>query len=97
MRSPFLPTYAAFPTLWLGTLVLATSGGRPAVARATVAIIALVSLSWGIGFMPPLVNASWTTVQTIAAFALVTIACVALRDPATSPARLSAAPERVTA
>jgi hypothetical protein len=98
MRSPFLPTYAAFPTLWLGTLVLATSDGRPAVARATVAIIALVSLSWGIGFLPPLANASWTTLQTIAAFALVTITCVALRDPATSPAPLSsAAPERVTA
>jgi alpha-1,2-mannosyltransferase len=97
MRSPFLPTYAAFPTLWLGPLVLATSGGRPAVARATVAIVALVSLSWGIGFMPPLVNASWTTLQTIAAFGLVAITCLALRDPATSPAPLSAAPERVTA
>jgi alpha-1,2-mannosyltransferase len=97
MRSPFLPTYAAFPTLWLGTLVLATSGGRPAVTRATVAIVALVSLSWGIGFMPPLVNASWTALQTIAAFALVTIACAALRDPAGSPACLSTVPERVNA
>lgn len=97
MRSPFLPTYAAFPTLWLATLLLATSVGRPAVIRTTVALVVLVSISWGIGFLPPLVNASWTTAQTIGAFALVTMACLALRDPATSPARLSAAPERVTA
>lgn len=97
MRSPFLPTYAAFPTLWLASLFLATSRGRPVVIRTTVAIVALLSFSWGIGFLPPLVNASWTTAQTIGAFALVTMACLSLRDPATSPARLSAAPERVIA
>lgn len=95
MRSPFLPTYAPFPTLWLGTLVLATSAGRPSVVRATVAIMALVSLSWGIGFLPPLVSASWSTAQTLGAFALVTMACLSLRDPAPERTGLSPAAERV--
>ena len=85
MRSPFLPTYAAFPTLWLATLVLATSGGRPAVTRAVVGITLLVSVSWGIGYLPPLANASWTTAQTIGAFAMAALACRSLREPAAAP------------
>lgn len=97
MRSPFLPTYAAFPTLWLATLFLATSRGRPAVIRTTAAIVVLVSISWGIGFLPPLVNASWTTAQTIGAFALITMACVSLRDSAIAPARAPGASDVVSA
>jgi hypothetical protein len=93
MRSPFLPTYAAFPTLWLATLVLATSAGRPAAFRATIAILAMVSISLGIGFLPPLVNASWTTAQTLAAFALAVMTCAALRDSSTAPARVPGVPE----
>lgn len=97
MRSPFLPTYAAFPTLWLGTLMLATSDARSPVFRATVAILVLVSFSWGIGFVPALANAAWTTAQTLGAFALATMACVSLRDPAPVPARARTAADLVSA
>jgi hypothetical protein len=97
MRSPFLPTYAAFPTLWLATLVLSGSAGRPGVFRATVAILAVVSISMGIGFLPPLVSASWTTAQTLAAFALAAITCASLRAPSTAPARVQATPGMVSA
>ena len=82
MRSPFLPTYAAFPTLWLATLVLATSGGRPSRIGTIVTLMLVLSISWGIGYLPPLANAAWTTVQTLAAFTLVLIACRSLREPA---------------
>ena len=81
MRSPFLPTYAPFPSLWLATLMIATHVNGAAVVRATIGIGLLLSLSWGIGFLPVSVGATWTTIQTIAAFALVTIACPALREP----------------
>jgi hypothetical protein len=85
MRSPFLPTYAAFPSLWLATLIVATHGERPAVVRATIGIGLVLSFSWGIGFLPPLVNGTWTTLQTIAALALAAIACRSVRDPAAVP------------
>ena len=80
MRSPFLPTYAPFPSLWLATLVIATYANRPAVVRATIGVGLLLSFAWGIGSVPALVNAAWTTVQTMAAFVLVTITCRALRE-----------------
>jgi hypothetical protein len=97
MRSPFLPTYGAFPTLWLGTLFLAAHAGRPGVVRATVAILILVSFSWGIGFVPALANASWTTAQTVGAFALAAMTCVSLRDPALTETPAHAAPGLVSA
>ena len=97
MRSPFLPTYGGFPTLWLATLVLAASAGRPAVVRATIAILAVVSISMGIGFAPPLVNATWTTVQTFAAFALTLMACASLGTSPPVAARATAAPDMVSA
>jgi hypothetical protein len=87
MRSPFLPTYGAFPSLWLATLVIAAHGDRPAIARAAAGIGLLLSISWGIGYLPPLANGSWTTAQTIAAFALVAMACRTLREPATADRR----------
>jgi len=62
-------------------LVIAAHVNRAAVVRATIGIGLLLSLSWGIGFLPVQVNATWTTIQTIAAFALVTIVCRALREP----------------
>jgi alpha-1,2-mannosyltransferase len=84
MRSPFLPTYAAFPTLWLATLMIATGTARPAVARAAIGVAVIASISWGIGYLPPLANAAWTTIQTIAAFVLVVLACRSLRQPGSS-------------
>ena len=85
MRSPFLPTYAGFPTLWLATLVLATGVARPGLVRAVIGISVVIWFSWGIGYLPPLVNATWTTIQTIAAFVLVALACRSLRGPAPAP------------
>lgn len=94
MRSPFLPTYAAFPTLWLMTLVVATSRAEPGLARAAIGVGVLLSLSWGIGYLPPLVNATWTTLQTIAAFVLAAMTCRTFRerDRAADPVPASTAP-----
>jgi hypothetical protein len=97
MRSPFLPTYGGFPTLWLATLVIAASHARPAVARTAIGIAALASFSWGIGFLPPLANASWTTAQTIGGFALAALACQMVREPAKAAPRVVPATKAVIA
>ena len=89
LRSPFLPTYAPFPTLWLATLVVATSAGHRVLARTGVAIALLASISWGIGYGPPLLNGTWTTLQTIGALALVTMTCRWLRAPAGTAAAVA--------
>lgn len=70
MRSPFLPTYAAFPSLWLATFVaaLAWRTGRP--VAPIIVCWCLLALGFGPGGIPPKWNAVWTTMQTVLAFAL---------------------------
>ena len=48
---------------------------------STIGIMLVLSVSGGIGFLPLAVSAIWSTIQTIAAFALVPIACRSLHKP----------------
>ena len=82
LRSPFLPTYAGFPTLWLVTLVAAVCADRPAVVRTAVVVWGMHAIVFGLGTIDPRVNAIWTTVQTVATFVLVGLACRLLKAPA---------------
>jgi hypothetical protein len=82
LRSPFLPTYAGFPTFWLVTLVAALCAGRPAVVRFAAGVWAMHAVLFGLGTIDPRINAVWTTSQTMATFALVWVAWRLLREPA---------------
>jgi hypothetical protein len=94
MRSPFLPTYAPFPSLWLATLLAALMWGRSPASVTAVLAWAVLTFTFGTGAVPPTVNAIWTFVHTIAAFVLVAIAMrvapAAAPLPASPPARVSA-------
>jgi len=89
MRSPFLPAYAPFPSLWLATLLAALTWGRGRIFTAIVACWAVLAFAFGVGGIAPPINAAWTFVHTIAAFVLVGIACRALSAPGTSEAPTS--------
>ena len=72
MRSPFMPTYACFPAMWLATLVAAArlahvTVGWPIVASGWCAL----ALTFGPATIAPHINAVWTTAQTVATFVLV--------------------------
>ena len=73
MRSPFLPTYAPFPSLWLATLLAALSWGRSRLFAAAVMTWTILAFTFGTGGAAPLVNSIWTFTHTVAAFALVWI------------------------
>ena len=77
MRSPFLPTYAPFPSLWLATLLAALTWGRSGVFTTTLVAWGVLAFTFGTAGAPPTVNAIWTFTHTIAAFVLVAIV---LRD-----------------
>jgi hypothetical protein len=98
MRSPFLPTYAPFPSLWLATLLgaLAWHDGR---AVAPIAVCWLIlAFTFGTGGAPPPLNAAWTLVHTITAFVLVGIAFRALYAvPVVEPAQAAPAREPLPA
>ena len=56
MRSPFLPTYGPFPSLWLATLLAALTWGRSTTfVTVAVAWIAL-TFTFGTGNAPPVVT-----------------------------------------
>jgi alpha-1,2-mannosyltransferase len=87
MRSPFLPTYAPFPSLWLSTLLAALAWREGRAIAPIAACWALLAFTFGTGGAPPPLNAAWTLVHTIAAFVLVGIAFRALyAAPAVEPA-----------
>ncbi len=71
MRSPFLPTYAPFPSLWLATLLAALTWGRSGVFTMTLVAWLVLAFTFGTAGAPPTVNAIWTFGHTIAAFVLV--------------------------
>ena len=81
LRSPFLPTYAGFPTLWLATLVAAAYADRPAIVRTALVVWGMHAILFGPGTIYPPVNAVWTTVQTVATFVLVCLTCRLLTTP----------------
>ena len=87
MRSPFLPTYAPFPSLWLATLLAALTWGRSGVFTTTLVAWVCLAFTFGVGRVAPPVNAIWTFGHTVAAFVLVAIV---LRAGVLSPA-----PQRV--
>jgi len=74
MRSPFLPTYAPFPSLWLATLLAALTWGRSGIFMTSVAAWVVLAFTFGTGGASPAVNAIWTFAHTIAAFVLVGLA-----------------------
>jgi len=74
MRSPFLPTYAVFPSLWLATLLAALTWRRSAVFVTCIVAWGVLAFTFGTGAVPPVVNAIWTFVHTVATFVLVAIA-----------------------
>ena len=85
MRSPFLPLYAAFPSLWLATLLVAVGWARPMVRATGIAWWTVLALHLGQAYPPPIVQALWTFGHTVAAFALVGLTVRVLRRPATLP------------
>jgi alpha-1,2-mannosyltransferase len=87
MRSPFLPGYAPFPSLWLATLIVAVAGPRSRSGATALALGVVLSFSLGQTFAPAPVSAVWSTVQMLAAFGL---AAIAMRL-ATAPALTAAA------
>jgi alpha-1,2-mannosyltransferase len=82
MRSPFLPTYAAFPSLWLATLVAALAWRNARPMAPVIVCWCVLAVGFGPGGTPPRWNAAWTTVQTVLAFVLLTVAMRAMRDVA---------------
>ena len=74
LRSPFLPLYGPFPSLWLATLIAALTWGQGRVFGLTVACWAVLAFTFGLGAVPPEVNAVWTFVHTITAFVVVRLA-----------------------
>jgi hypothetical protein len=85
MRSPFLPTYAPFPSLWLATLLAALSWGRSRLFTMSVVLWCVLTFTLGTGGAPPVVNAIWTFMHTIAAFVLVAMAMRVAGAPVPGP------------
>jgi hypothetical protein len=92
MRSPFLPSYAPFPSLWLATLLAGLTWGRSRTWATAVGAWAVLAFSFGAGGAPIPVNAIWTFAHTVAAFVLVVLACrVTAPAPAAVPSPRAAA------
>jgi alpha-1,2-mannosyltransferase len=84
MRSPFLPLYATFPSLWLATLIAALGWQQPRVRWSAIGWWIVLAVAFGQSFLPPPVTAVWTFIHTIAAFVLVTTAIRRSQDVAES-------------
>jgi hypothetical protein len=95
MRSPFLPTYAPFPSTWLATLLAALTWGQSRVFTIAVIAWGVLAFTFGTGGAPPAVNAIWTFAHTVAAFVLVGIvvrmAPMNAADRASNPSLVAAA------
>ena len=91
MRSPFLPLYATFPSLWLATLIAALGWQHPRVRWAAIAWWIVLAIGFGQAFLPPPVSAVWTFAHTVAAFALVATAIRCSHGAAPEPVPSTAA------
>jgi hypothetical protein len=87
MRSPFMATYAAFPSLWLATLAvpIAWVERRPSLPIALCWYA--LALNFGPAGIPPHWNAVWTTFQTALTFVLLVAVVSRLREPARASER----------
>jgi len=71
LRSPFLPFYGAFPSLWLATLVVPIVWRRPALRAITMGLWAVLAVSLGQNSVWLPLNALLTLAHTVAALVLV--------------------------
>ena len=91
MRSPFLPMYGTFPSLWLATLIATLGWQQPRVRWPAIAWWIVLAIGFGGTFLPPPVTAVWTFVHTVAAFALVAMAIRCSHGAAPEPVPWTAA------
>lgn len=91
MRSPFLPMYGTFPSLWLATLIVALGWQQPRLRWTAIAWWIVLAIGFGQNPLPPPVSAVWTFVHTVAAFAVVTMAIRASHGAAPEPVPWTAA------
>ena len=71
LRSPFLPGYGAFPSLWLAVLIAGVAWPRRSLRQAAIAAWIVLAAGLGQSFVAPPVNALATFTQTIAALVVV--------------------------
>jgi hypothetical protein len=91
MRSPFLPMYGTFPSLWLATLIAALGWQQPRVRWTAIAWWMVLAIGFGQSFLSPPLTAVWTFVHTVAAFALVATAIRCSHDAAPDTVTVTAA------
>jgi len=91
MRSPFLPMYGTFPSLWLATLIAALGWQQPRVRWTAIAWWIVLAVGFGQSFLSPPLTAVWTFVHTVAAFALVATAIRCSHGAAPEPVPSTAA------
>lgn len=89
MRSPFLPQYGLFPSVWLATLAVGVWWAIPASRTLCLALWAVLAINFAQGSASPAVNSVLTFGQTLAAFTLVVAVArlplpAANREPAPS-------------
>jgi hypothetical protein len=86
MRSPFLPTYSAFPTSWLAIFAAALAWRDARAAWPYIACWLLLAVGFGPGGIGTLAGAVWTTFQTAIAFVLLVVVMRQLRAPSAQAA-----------
>lgn len=82
MRSPFMATYAAFPSLWLATVAVPIAWVEGRSALPIILCWCALALGFGPASIPPRLNAVWTTIQTVLTFAMLVLVIRRLRAPA---------------
>jgi alpha-1,2-mannosyltransferase len=85
MRSPFLPQYGLFPSVWLATLAVGVWWAIPGSRVLCLVLWAVLAVDIAQGAASPPVNSVLTFGQTLAAFGLV-VATTRMQLPATSRA-----------
>ncbi len=71
LRSPFLPSYGAFPSLWLAAVIAGVAWTRRSMRLAAVAAWVVLAVSFGQGYLASPLNAVLTFTHTIAALVVV--------------------------
>jgi alpha-1,2-mannosyltransferase len=97
MRSPFLPGYGVFPSLWLATLAIGLWWTASGLRLLFLALWAGLAVNIAQGGAPPVTNSLLVLGQTLSAFALVVLVTrTRAPDPVGAPSR-SATVDAVTA
>lgn len=89
LRSPFLPQYGLFPSVWLATLAVGVWWAVPASRALCLLLWAALAIDIAQGSASPAVNSVLTFGQTLAAFAVV-VAVARMPLPAVPPATAAA-------